>query len=316
MGLFDSLLRRAKDAAPEVTWAAPPPGGTAAIYQIFYDDKTRAKLDPGFLPMDNSRNVRPDWREYYPMRAFLLAQPLDESRHYGFFSPKFRLKTDLVAAQVHRFVDEQRAADVILFSPFGDLQALFPNVFVQGEYFHPGLIDTAEAFFGEAGFDVDLRALVTDLRRSVFCNFIVARPAFWREWLRVNEQLFRYCEGRGPLRKLLTARARYLAGEEVQFKIFIQERVADLLLATQDRWTTAQFPESVLSMISPFRDDVALVQQCNGLKALFRDTGDSRYMDQYHQLLRERRIPQPGDEDPQDAAGGGTGDNMHSMHKG
>lgn len=41
------------------------------IHQIFYSDDTRRTLDPGFIPLDNLANERPDWREYWPIRKFL-----------------------------------------------------------------------------------------------------------------------------------------------------------------------------------------------------------------------------------------------------
>ena len=37
-------------------------------YQIYYSEQTRDALDPGFLPLDNLANPRPDWREYWPIR--------------------------------------------------------------------------------------------------------------------------------------------------------------------------------------------------------------------------------------------------------
>ena len=84
------------------------------LYQIYYSEQSRAQLDPGFLPLDNSANERPDWREYWPIRRFLLDNPLDPQTYYGFFSPKFREKTGLDAAAVQRFIEQQDgAADVI-----------------------------------------------------------------------------------------------------------------------------------------------------------------------------------------------------------
>ena len=34
------------------------------IFQIFYNEATKNSNDPGFLPLDNMENPRPDWREY------------------------------------------------------------------------------------------------------------------------------------------------------------------------------------------------------------------------------------------------------------
>jgi hypothetical protein len=62
------------------------------IYQIYYSEATKAHNDPGFLPMDNLANERPDWREYWPIRNYLLNNNLEEDTRYGFLSPKFEAK--------------------------------------------------------------------------------------------------------------------------------------------------------------------------------------------------------------------------------
>ena len=49
------------------------------LHQIFYDEKTRGEVGAGFLPLDNCTNERPDWREYWPMRNFLMQKT--GSRH-------------------------------------------------------------------------------------------------------------------------------------------------------------------------------------------------------------------------------------------
>src|ERR1700735_12490 len=75
------------------------------IYQILNYFTPREALDPGFLVLDNSSNERHDWYEYWPMRMFWRGEPLDEQAYYGFLSPKFRLKTNLAAAQVREFIE-------------------------------------------------------------------------------------------------------------------------------------------------------------------------------------------------------------------
>jgi 2-polyprenyl-3-methyl-5-hydroxy-6-metoxy-1,4-benzoquinol methylase len=206
------------------------------LFQIAYSEASRAAIEPGYAMLDNLANPRPDWYEYWPIRRFLLEEPLDEAAFYGFFSPKFRFKTGLSAAQVRAFVTaavNAAQADVVLFSPQPDMGAFFLNVFEQGETFDPGLIDTCSQLLEGIGRAVPLRELVMDSRQIVFSNYFVARPAFWREWLQLNEALFAVCEGPdSPLREALCLPTSYPA----QRKVFVQERMASLLLATQPQW--------------------------------------------------------------------------------
>jgi hypothetical protein len=73
------------------------------VYQIYYSDETRKSNDSGFLQLDNLGNDRPDWREYWPIRKYLLENTLDENTFYGFLSPKFKDKTGLSSDQVYEF---------------------------------------------------------------------------------------------------------------------------------------------------------------------------------------------------------------------
>ncbi|NML14869.1 hypothetical protein [Azohydromonas caseinilytica] len=205
------------------------------LFQIAYSEATLAAVEPGYAVLDNLANPRPDWFEYWPIRRFLLEQPLDERAFYGFFSPKFGRKTSLSAAQVRAFVAEAAPrADVVLFSPQPDMGAFFLNVFEQNETFDPGFIDACTQWLEAAGRPVPLRQLVMDSRQVVFSNYFVARPAFWREWLALNETLFALCEGPdSPLRGALCQPTSYLGAHR---KVFIQERSASLLLAIQPHW--------------------------------------------------------------------------------
>jgi hypothetical protein len=87
------------------------------IYQIFYSDESRRALDPGFIPLDNT-GQRPDWREYWPMRRYLLGRQLEEDAWYGFLSPKFRDKTKLTSEDVCAYIARQQDdIEVVTFSP-------------------------------------------------------------------------------------------------------------------------------------------------------------------------------------------------------
>ncbi len=266
------------------------------LFQIAYSAATLAAVEPGFEVLDNLANPRPDWFEYWPIRRFLLEQPLDETVHYGFFSPKFCRKTQLSAEQVRAAVAAS-GADVVLFSPQPDMGAFFLNVFEQGETFDPGFIDAYQAFLDHVGLKVPLRSLVMDSRQIVFSNYFVARPAFWREWLKLNEALFAVCEGPpSPLQQALTRPTTYPG--QAQRKVFLQERAASLLLTVQPRWRThAANPFTMGWSMSRLRDHPTEAVISDALKIAYRDQGFPHYMQAFAQLrdrFREAATPAAG----------------------
>jgi hypothetical protein len=212
----------------------------ARLYQVAYSEATFQHVMPGFQPLDNRANPRPDWFEFDPIRRFWL-QPggVDEDCFYGFFSPKFTDKTGHTADTIHRLLAQRGGQlDVLLLSPFPNQIAFFTNVFEQGDFFHRGLLGAAQRWLAAVGLDPALTGAWMDVRQTVFSNYFVARPAFWRAWADLAERLWQVCEGPpSPLQAELTADTAYL--QQAQLKVFLQERLASLLLVMQPQWRSA-----------------------------------------------------------------------------
>jgi hypothetical protein len=254
------------------------------VYQILTPYTARNELDPGFGVLDNSANQRPDWYEYWPIRNFLLNQPLDERAYYGFLSPRFELKTNLKAHDVAQFVARGATeADVVLFSPSIHNSAYYWNVFEHGEAQHPGLKAVAAEFFARIGLTVSLDEAVSDSRNTVHSNYFVAKPRFWRAWLEVTEHLFAIAEDPAdPLGAKLRAATQYRGSVNVAMKIFIMERVATLLLMLNKHFTCrARDPFAAKSRI--YKLPSAII--CDALKIAYATEG----REQYRQIFKWAR---------------------------
>src|SRR5258708_28578052 len=129
------------------------------------------------------------------MRKLLVEEGLDEDAFYGFLSPKFQLKTSLNSDVVRESIlAADCAADVRLLSPSIHNSAYYLNVFEHGDAEHPGLKNVAKRLFERLGLPDDLDSLVSDSRNTVFSNYFIAKPRFWRAWLAVNEKMFAIAE--------------------------------------------------------------------------------------------------------------------------
>lgn len=260
--------------------AHPIPGSRhVALYQIAWSDEVMRQVEPGYGILDNRHDDRHDWREYWPIRKFLLEQPLDESTYYGFFSPKFLSKVGLPHAAVVDFVASAPAdTDVFTFSPQADMGCFFLNVFEQNELFDPGFIAASEAFLAATGSPLQVGGLVMDSRQIVFSNFIVARPAFWRSWLDLNEKLFAICEGPDtPLRAMLTHPTTY--PDAVERKVFLMERIASLLLTIGAGWKVRAYDTFRCAWSATKLGDQQLEAIISdALKIAMREQGHAEYM--------------------------------------
>jgi hypothetical protein len=256
---------------------------SAHTYQILNHYTSPQELDPGFDVLDNSVNERPDWYEYWPIRRFLLNQTLDENAFYGFLSPKFKLKTNLGAAEVRAFIEASSPdTDVVLFSPSIHNSAFFLNVFEHGNAEHPGLSQVARSFFARIGYPQPLEDLVSDSRNTVHSNYFIAKPRFWRAWLKITEQLFAIAEmPDDSLGMQLRAPTQYRGRRDVQMKIFLMERVASWILAT-DRSFIARARDPFAARSRIYKLPLAIM--CDALKIAYSTQGRKQYKDVFLML--------------------------------
>jgi hypothetical protein len=255
------------------------------IYQIYYDEATKAAVDPRFIGLDNAANARPDWREYWPMRNFLMSHDLEPDAVYGFFSPKFGQKTGLSGVQVNEFIDTH-PADVYLFSPFIEQAAFFLNVFEHGEANHAGLLDAMQEFAGSLGIGLDLRAVVCDFNSAIFSNYMVAKPAFWQRWLQVGEHLFAIAEaGEGPFAASLNTATQYHERVgAVGLKVFMMERLATFVLLLSQFSVKTYDPFAIARSGIPASHLDHEMRVANALKMAFLQTGDAKYIESFSQF--------------------------------
>ena len=272
-----------------------------SIHQIYYSPRTHAKLDPGFIPLDNT-GQRPDWYEYWPIRRFLLKNTLEPNARYGFFSPKFAEKTGLSSAQVAQFLAETPDdVDVVTFSPYFSNIAFFKNVFEQAEYWHPGISRTLAGVVALIAPHRDSQALMNGLVMSaagtVYCNYFVAKPRFWQRWLTMCERIFAVAEaGDTELGQQLNSDRNYVLPTPA--KVFVIERIVSIILSTEpDQWKIRNYDSTALCadndlLDGKYREEMVAL---DALKYAASVTGFRRYYDRFMQA-RDRLISRYRDE--------------------
>jgi hypothetical protein len=207
------------------------------------------------------------------MRQYLINNELEEDTLYGFFSPKFPLKTGLDMAAMQRFIAARyNGEDLVSFSPFWDLSSFFINVFEQGDFFHEGIQAACRAFVNRLGWPVALIDTVMHSRNSVFCNYFLANKKFWTRWLALGEQLFAIAESgdeSDELTRLLNANCRY-GPQQIPRKIFVMERLASLLLLADASLKTCPYDTFRLPpSATPLNQFFYEASSCDALKQVW-----------------------------------------------
>lgn len=152
--------------APKQTIDKPLPKGTL-IYQIYYDEKSRAALDPGFIPYKTGVNhnyendvILDIWRK----REWINAERI------GVLSWRFKQKTGLSACNL------DLSDDVITFFPKGYEKYLHP--FTRKGFLSVNLmVDLADKY---GLFPFKLRNF--KVKQQVWCNYWVVTPAVFDDY--------------------------------------------------------------------------------------------------------------------------------------
>lgn len=130
------------------------------------------------------------WGGYIAIRRYLHEHALDETSFYGFVPASFGQQTGLTYSDVTQYINTHSQADALAVCPFVYDTHVFLNLFEQGEYVFPGLMDLAQDFLREIGLEFNLVSWVAEARTSVRVQYVIARPVFWRTWLGLADQVF------------------------------------------------------------------------------------------------------------------------------
>ena len=270
------------------TAAAKPATPRIEAFQICYTAESAQSVPAGFKALNNLDNARADWREYWPIREYLLNNTLEDGVLYGFVSPKFSYKTGLDYQAVQSFVEKQyQGEDMVFFSPFWDLGSFFTNVFEQGDFFHDGIQAACKEFVTHLGWNPALIDTVMHSRNTVFCNYFFGTKSFWMRWLHLGEQLFHAAEHGDPnstLYQLLNDNCRY--GEErIPRKIFVMERLASLiLLADPSVRSCAYDPFRLPPSATPLHQHFYEAVSCDALKQAWMQSASPAYIATFLQI--------------------------------
>lgn len=159
---------------------------TVSVYQIQYGDDVVGTFDPAFITYDCRANPEREKRETAHMLRFY-----DEgvwrhhsAEHFGLVSPKFAGKARIGGKAFIDWVQANPGYDVYFINPFPQVSYWHFNVWTQGEFWHPGLGDLADALFAAAGHSIRVEALPRNTAASLlYSNYWVGNEGFWRVYM-------------------------------------------------------------------------------------------------------------------------------------
>jgi len=222
----------------------PADPSPVVIYQAFLGEEQRAHLDPSSLPLDIGSRTPNHQREYELFKLVMRHRKSDISP-WGVLSWKFQQKAQISVNQFKQFAHEKFKSgyDCVFVNPMIGQEAVFINVWEQGQVSHPGMRTIAK-FLESQG---RIHPSVAMLRESfTFCNYFVATPRFWTSYFDFSDRAISLLESEArqdsEVGTIYSGSANYVKDPELTMRPFILERMLSSFLITQRIFKVAAFP--------------------------------------------------------------------------
>jgi hypothetical protein len=168
-------------AAPAPVPTPEMPSHPARIFQIFFDAWQRPLVDPLFVALDNS-GPPTEHLEFDLFERLSISDHVKDVPLWGALSWRFTEKTGVSGSDLFRIIEENPGNDIYFCNALPQHEALYHNLWVQGETAHPRFLELVRAFLKAAGLPDDTRDLIPSSLYST-ANYFIGSPAFWAAYL-------------------------------------------------------------------------------------------------------------------------------------
>jgi hypothetical protein len=183
--LAPSVPTPAVDAKLETNLAKQPPralNSPIRIFQIYFEPWQRELLDPAFYPLDNSRGSS-ELMEFAVFEQLQKNAATEGAALWGALSWRFGEKTGMQGADWVKQIVDHPGNDVYFCNPHLNNEAIFHNMWLQGEVSHPNFVPIVKAFFAAAGLDDKEITAIHPSNSFSAANYFVATPKFWERFI-------------------------------------------------------------------------------------------------------------------------------------
>lgn len=234
------------------------------IFQIYFKSELKEHCDPAFDPLDNTKNPRPELREWDVWDREHSKRMKSKLTHWGYVSWKFKEKTNLTGEQVFNFIDDNPGYDVYLLNPCILNESLFSNSWEQGDLYHPNISDIGNSFFKKLGYeDVDVKGMMLDRNKTVFANYIVGSREFWDKFMEFTRKLFAEAEKDPEFKTQVfgAGLSNYAHDKSLPNFTFLIERLIPTYLELENINSIGftHTPDTLPSKYAPYFDDIRVL---------------------------------------------------------
>jgi len=212
------------------------PGSMASplrIFQIYYEAWQRDLLDPSFATIDNSQ-LKSELEEFLILERLAKSDYVKGAKLWGALSWRFAERTGMKSADWVAAIQADRGKDVYYCDPAPLNEALFHNLWMQGEMAHPNFLAVCAAFFKATKLPTEMMSAIVPGEQYASANYFVGTPKFWSLYLPWVAGLLKLANKNMPPkeRDLMHAKASEGPHKGMSLTPFIVERLFPIFMRT------------------------------------------------------------------------------------
>jgi hypothetical protein len=152
------------------------------IFQIYYQPEQQSLLDSEFIAYDNSGNSSRLF-EFAVFTKLAQSSEIRSAKLWGALSWKFGKKAGISGRELKDEIIAHPGYDAYYCNPYPENEALYHNMWLQGELAHPNFMPLCAEIFEVAGLPAELLTSVQPSSEFAAANYFVANQNFWRAYI-------------------------------------------------------------------------------------------------------------------------------------
>ena len=203
------------------------------IFQIYYESWQRDLLDPSFAALDNS-GLKSELEEFLVLERLAKSEHVKGAKLWGALSWRFTERTGMKSTDWVAAIQADRGKDVYFCDPAPVNEALYHNLWLQGEIAHPHFLEVCIAFFKATKLPLETLSAIVPGEQYATANYFVGTPRFWELYLPWVTELFKVANKNMPPkeRDLMHAKAAEGPHKGMSLMPFILERLFPIFIKT------------------------------------------------------------------------------------
>jgi hypothetical protein len=206
------------------------------IFQIYYQPEQQGLLDSDFIAYDNSGNSSRLF-EFAVFTKLAQSNEIKNAKLWGALSWKFGKKAGISGRELKEEIIAHPGYDAYYCNPYPENEALFHNMWLQGELAHPNFMPLCAEIFEVAGLPTELLTSVQPSSEFAAANYFVANQNFWRAYIGfVSRLLISADKNLSPTAKRIfysSTADKFGAHAEASYIPFLVERLFTVFLLVE-----------------------------------------------------------------------------------